>query len=161
MSIMMATANTGRNVYPSSTHLLLLRCSIHLHCEVDLMEDLLGTSLYHTDNSCLSLYHLLLRLLIQYHHLLLVSHCRMFIFNSWTNPHRPVSDSMDCHFLSDAKTDTLARNNSSCSTNLTFLYSIFANQDLLVLNKADLFCAGCEGLKVSCEGTRLSERLAT
>jgi len=51
--------------------------------------------------------------------------------------------------------------NSSCSMNRTLLYSIFADQDLLVLNKADLLCAWCEGLKVSGEGPRLSEGLAT
>lgn len=42
---------------------------------------------------------------------------------------------------------------------LTFLYSIFAHQDLLVLNEADLLCAGRKGLQVSREGPRLSERL--
>lgn len=46
----------------------------------------------------------------------------------------------------------MVQDNRSGSINLTFLYSIFADQDLLVLNKADLFCAGCQGLKVSCEG---------
>lgn len=44
--------------------------------------------------------------------------------------------------------------------NLTFLHPIFADQDLLVLNKADLLSAGREGLQVSREGTRLSEGLA-
>lgn len=53
------------------------------------------------------------------------------------------------------------RDSISCHRNLTFLYPVFADQDLLVLNKADLLRAGREGLQVSGEGTRLSERLAT
>lgn len=43
---------------------------------------------------------------------------------------------------------------------LTFLHPVFADQDLLVLDEADLLCAGREGLQVSREGTRLSEGLA-
>lgn len=42
----------------------------------------------------------------------------------------------------------------------TFLPSILAHQNLLALNKADLLSAGCEGLEVSGEGSRLSEGLA-
>lgn len=44
---------------------------------------------------------------------------------------------------------------------LTFLYAIFADQDLLVMSKADLFCARRDGFQVSREGARLPEGLAT
>lgn len=44
---------------------------------------------------------------------------------------------------------------------LTFLHSIFADQDFLVLDKPDLLCAWSQGFQMSGESPRLSERLPT
>lgn len=65
-------------------NLLLLCSSINLHCKVDLMENLLGTRLYHTDHSGLSLHHFLLHrlLLLHNYNLLLGSHCSLISVNS-------------------------------------------------------------------------------
>lgn len=75
----------GKNVQKVYSNLLLLRCTIHLHCEVDLMKNLLRISFNHTDDSRLSFYDLLLRLLLYNHHFLLLSHSNSSIIsNSWT-----------------------------------------------------------------------------
>lgn len=87
----------ARQYFMQSNHLLFLRCSIHLHCKVDLMENLLGTWFYDTDDSRLSLNHLLLRLMVHYHHLLLGGRCSNMVFHSWTNTKRAVSNSLSLH----------------------------------------------------------------
>lgn len=86
----------GRTIGCKSNHLLLLCCSIHLHRKVDLMENLLGTWFYDTDDSRLSLNHLLLWFMIHYHHLLLGGCCSNMVFHSWTK--RPVSNSLSLHW---------------------------------------------------------------
>lgn len=58
------------------------------------------------------------------------------------------SDTIDC-----AQSSLVSSQIQLGQKNLTFLYSILADKDLLILNEADLFCAGCESLKVSGEST--------
>lgn len=85
-SCVMQTIRTCKKVQNIFADLLLLRCSVHLHREVDLMKNLLRSSFHHTDDSRLSFYKLLLRLLLYHHHFLLLSHSSSIIItNSWTS----------------------------------------------------------------------------
>lgn len=118
------------------------------------MEDLLRDWLYHADHGSLSLNHLLLRFLIHDQHLLLPCRSNTRLnFHSWGKFKRACESPSLCSRIS-------ARQEFLQKRNLTFLYPILADQDLLVLNKADLLCARREGLQVPGEGARLSEGLA-